>query len=62
MGFHSLLIETGDASQRQLELYRRKGLNNYEIIKDFFINNYPKAIYENEMQLKDMIVLEKKII
>jgi N-acetylglutamate synthase-like GNAT family acetyltransferase len=62
LGFQSLLIGTGDASLRQLALYQREGFTKYEVINDFFIDNYPEPIYENGMQLKDMIVLEKKII
>ena len=62
LGFHSLLIGTGDASIKQLALYQREGFKKYEVIKDFFIDNYPEVIYENGIQLKDMIVLEKKIM
>jgi N-acetylglutamate synthase-like GNAT family acetyltransferase len=62
LGFQSLLIGTGDASLRQLALYQREGFTKYEVINDFFIDNYPEAIFENGMQLKDMIVLEKKIM
>lgn len=61
LGFQSLLIGTGDASLRQLALYQSKGFEKYEVVKDFFIDNYPEAIHENGIQLKDMIILEKKI-
>jgi N-acetylglutamate synthase-like GNAT family acetyltransferase len=61
LGFQSLLIGTGDASLRQLTLYQREGFTKYEVINDFFIDNYPEAIFENGRQLRDMVVLEKRI-
>ncbi len=61
LGFKSLLIDTGDGSSRQLALYQRKGFQKYDVVKNFFVDNYPEAIYENGNQLKDMIMLEKKI-
>ncbi len=61
LGFQSLLIGTGDASLKQLALYQRVGFKKHDVIKDFFIDNYPEPIFENGIQLKDMIVLEKKI-
>ena len=60
-GFQSLLIGTGDASLRQLTLYQRQGFKKYDVVKNFFIDNYPEVIYENGLQLKDMIILEKQI-
>jgi GNAT superfamily N-acetyltransferase len=61
LGFNSLLIGTGDVSFKQLALYQREGFEKYDVVKNFFLNNYPEAIYENGRQLKDMIMLEKKI-
>lgn len=52
-----LLIGTGDVSTKQLKLYRSKGFVNHSVKKNFFINNYDAPLYENEKQLKDMIVL-----
>lgn len=60
-GFTCLLIGTGDASLKQLKLYRREGFVSFRIIQDFFINNYPMPIYENGIQLKDMILLKKAL-
>ena len=60
-GFQSLLIGTGDASLRQLTLYQRQGFKKYDVVKNFFIDNYPEVIYENGLQLKDMIILKKQI-
>ena len=60
-GFQSLLIGTGDASLRQLALYQRQGFKKYDVVKNFFIDNYPEVIYENGLQLKDMIILKKQI-
>ena len=60
-GFKSLFIGTGDNSFKQLALYQKSGFKEFKIIKDFFIDNYPEAIYENGKQLKDMVVLKKDI-
>jgi ribosomal protein S18 acetylase RimI-like enzyme len=61
LGFRYLLVGTGDASLRQLALYQREGFEKYDVIEDFFIDNYSEPIFENGIQLKDMIMLEKKI-
>lgn len=60
-GFKSIFIGTGENSVKQLQLYQKLGFKKFEIIKGFFIDNYPEAIYENGKQLKDMVVLKKDI-
>lgn len=60
-GFKSIFIGTGENAVKQLELYKKSGFKEFKIIKDFFIENYPEAIYENGKQLKDMVVLKKDI-
>ncbi len=60
-GFKFLFIGTGDASIKQLYLYQKEGFEMSKIIKNFFIDNYPAPIYENGLQLKHMIVLQKSL-
>ncbi len=41
----------------QLTFYQRFGFRVDSILKDYFINNYDEPIFENEIQLKDMLRL-----
>lgn len=41
----------------QLTYYQRAGFRVDSVIKNHFIENYPKPIYENGIQLKDMLRL-----
>lgn len=52
-----LTIGTGDASFKQLNLYQKFGFEIFDIKHNFFVDNYPEAIFENGIQLKDMIML-----
>ncbi|MBS1664627.1 MAG: GNAT family N-acetyltransferase [Bacteroidetes bacterium] len=58
-GFHWLLIGTADQAAGPLSLYKKAGFTEFKRIENFFIDNYPQPIYENDKQLKDMIVLRK---
>lgn len=54
-----VLIGTGNSSINQINLYKKMGFIITETKKDFFIENYKEAIYENNIQCRDMIMLEK---
>lgn len=58
-GFREILIGTADASIRQLDLYQEVGFEIFDKRSNFFIDNYPEPIFENGIQLKDMIMLRK---
>jgi ribosomal protein S18 acetylase RimI-like enzyme len=58
-GFKCMFIGTANSSIGQLYLYQKLGFKFHEIKKDFFVNQYPEAIYENGLQAKDMIVLTR---
>ena len=45
----------------QLTFYQRFGFRVDSIRKDYFINNYDEPIFENEIQLKDMLRLILKL-
>jgi len=60
-GFRTIIIGTGDASIKQLYLYQKEGFEVFDVKKSFFIDNYPKPIYENGIQLKHMIMLKKEL-
>lgn len=56
--FYSLIVGTSDTGFQQIRFYERNGFVKKEIRKDFFIQNYPTPIFENGIQMRDMIILE----
>lgn len=56
--YTSLLVGTSDTGQQQIQFYEKNGFFKKGIRKDFFIENYPFPIYENGIQMRDMIMLE----
>ena len=61
LGFDRLVIGTGNSSLDQLALYQKEGFEMCEIQKDFFIKNYSQPIFENGIQCKHMVILEKNL-
>lgn len=61
LGFEKLVIGTGNSSLNQLEFYQKEGFEMCEIQKDFFILNYTEPIFENGIQCKHMVILEKNL-
>ncbi|WP_081411223.1 GNAT family N-acetyltransferase [Tenacibaculum ovolyticum] len=59
--FKKLVIGTGNSSINQLALYQKEGFEMSRIDKGFFIRNYKEAIFENGIQCKHMIILEKQL-
>jgi len=60
-GYNKLIIGTGDASFKQLYLYQKAGFDIVDIKRNFFINHYSEPIFENGIQLKHMIMLQKEL-
>ncbi|WP_142688011.1 GNAT family N-acetyltransferase [Chitinophaga polysaccharea] len=58
-GFKKLCIGTGNSSIAQLYLYQRQGFEISAIRKNYFTTHYSEPIYENGIQCRHMIVLEK---
>lgn len=58
--FSILQVGTGD-SPSTIGFYERCGFTRSHIIKNFFTNNYDHPIYENGIQLIDMIYLRMDI-
>lgn len=56
--YSSLLVGTSDTGFQQIRFYEKNGFVKKKIRKDFFIQNYPTPIFENGIQMRDMIVLE----
>lgn len=60
-GYKKLIIGTGNSSIGQLVLYQKEGFEIERIEKNFFLNNYPEPIFENGIQCKHMVILEKNL-
>jgi len=58
-GCKEIRIGTADIAEMQLYLYQKMGFEIYAIKKNFFIDIYAEPIYENGIQLKDMVMLRK---
>jgi len=61
-GSKTIVIGTGDTAPKQLHLYQKEGFEIFDIKKSFYLDNYPNPIYENGVQLKDMIMLKKELM
>lgn len=55
-----MIVGTGD-SDLTIPFYEKCGFKRFHIVKNFFLDNYDKEIFENGKQLIDMIYLKKKI-
>ncbi|PRY09001.1 ribosomal protein S18 acetylase RimI-like enzyme [Pontibacter ummariensis] len=60
-GYKNLRIGTGNSSIGQLALYQKEGFEIKSVEKDFFLKHYDELIFENGIQCKHMIVLEKDL-
>lgn len=60
-GFRRLVIGTGNSSIAQLYLYQRQGFEITGIRKDYFMMHYQESIYENGIQCKHLVMLEKRL-
>ncbi|MBD8387652.1 N-acetyltransferase [Dysgonomonas sp. BGC7] len=57
-GANSIIVGTGSGTTT-VSFYEKCGFKESHILKNFFIDNYPNPIFENEIQLMDMIYLKK---
>ncbi len=56
--FKYLILGTGE-NNKTLKFYKKRGFQETHRIKNFFIDNYTHPIFENGIQLIDMIYLKK---
>lgn len=59
--YSELVIGTGSTSFKQLYLYQKVGFRVIGVKRNFFIDHYHHPIWENHLQLRDMIVLKMKV-
>lgn len=55
--YKTLTVGTSDTGVQQIRFYEKNGFIKSGILKNFFIENYPAPIYENGLQMKDMVLL-----
>ncbi len=55
--YKTLSVGTSDTGFQQIRFYEKNGFIKSGILKDFFIQNYPVPIYENGLQMRDMVLL-----
>ncbi len=55
--YKTLSVGTSDTGFQQIRFYEKNGFIKTGIRKDFFIENYPSPIYENGLQMHDMVLL-----
>lgn len=58
--FSILQVGTGD-SPLTIPFYESCGFSRSHVIKDFFVDNYKKPIFECGVRLKDMVYLRKNL-
>lgn len=55
-----IILGTGE-NEKTLNFYRKRGFIEFLRQEDFFIKNYDHPIFEEGVQLKDMIYLRKRL-
>ncbi len=58
--FEYIILGTGE-NEKTLNFYKKLGFIEFTRIENFFTENYSHPIFENGIQLKDMIYLKKKL-
>lgn len=56
--YKRIIVGTADSGINQIRFYEKNGFHKYDVRKNFFIDNYPKPIFENGIKLKDMQLLK----
>ncbi|WP_276731387.1 GNAT family N-acetyltransferase [Chryseobacterium carnipullorum] len=57
-GYTILTVGTSDTGFQQIKFYEKNGFLKKGVHKNFFIENYTVPIYENGLQMRDMVILE----
>lgn len=59
--FKMLTVGTADCGKRQIKFYERNGFEKYAVRENFFIDNFDYPIYEDGVQLKNMVMLKLEL-
>jgi aminoglycoside 6'-N-acetyltransferase I len=60
-GYNKLIVGTGNSSIGQLAFYQKSGFEIDHVIKNHFLDHYAEPIFEDGIQCKHMVVLEKRL-
>ena len=60
--YREIIVGTADCGVKQIRFYERNGFVKYGVKKNFFLEIYDQPIYENGVQLIDMVMLRKEFI
>jgi GNAT superfamily N-acetyltransferase len=60
-GYKTIEIGTGNSGMAQLALYQKCGFRMTSIDRDFFVRHYSEPIYENGIQVVDMVRLSQDL-
>ena len=58
--YKTMLVGTGDCP-RTIQFYQKNGFNLSHRLKNFFTDNYDRPIFEDGVQLVDMVYLSKTL-
>ncbi len=61
LGYQTIEIGTGNSGFGQLALYQKCGFRMVGIDRDFYVRHYAEEIYENGIQLRDMVRLSQDL-
>lgn len=61
-GYKEIILGTADCGIKQIRFYEKNGFVKYDIKKNYFTDIYDTPIYENGVQLKDMVMLKKSLL
>jgi len=59
--YRTLVVGTADIGIRQIKFYEKNGFLKYDIRQGFYVENYEKPIFEDGVQLKDMVLLKYQL-
>jgi N-acetylglutamate synthase-like GNAT family acetyltransferase len=60
-GFKKLIVGTCDLCHKEIEFYKKSHFSVSDIRKNFFVDNYDRPIYENGLQIIDMVLLKRDL-
>ena len=60
-GYKEVIVGTADCGIKQIRFYEKNGFVKYDIKRNYFTDIYDTPIYENGVQMKDMVMLKKTI-
>jgi ribosomal protein S18 acetylase RimI-like enzyme len=61
LGYKTIEVGTGNSGVGQLALYQKCGFRITGVDRDFFIRHYDEAIFENGIQVIDMVRLSQDL-